>query len=55
MNDAMKLVQWLFLGALVVLIVTKASGFSTAVNAVGGQLTNDAKLLSGASVTPVTR
>lgn len=47
MGDVMHLVQWLFMGALVVLVVTHASGFSSAVNAVGGQLTNDAKLLTG--------
>lgn len=47
MNNVMHLVQWLFMGALVVLIVTHAAGFSSAVNAVGGQLTNDARLLSG--------
>lgn len=41
------LVMWIFVGALVVLIVTHASGFSTAVNAVGGQITNDASLLAG--------
>lgn len=47
MKDAMHLVMWLFIGALVVLVVTHASGFATATNAVGGQLTNDAYLLSG--------
>jgi hypothetical protein len=41
------LVLWLFVGSLVVLIVTHASGFATAVNAVGGQVTNDASLLAG--------
>lgn len=47
MKDAVHFVMWLFIGALVVLIVTHAAGFATAVNAVGGQLTNDAYLLSG--------
>lgn len=47
MNSVVHLIQWLFLGALVVLIVTHASGFSSAVSAVGGQVTNDAKLLTG--------
>lgn len=47
MKDAVHFVMWLFVGALVVLVVTHASGFATAVNAVGGQLTNDAFLLSG--------
>lgn len=47
MKDIVHFVMWLFVGALVVLIVTHAQGFSTSVNAVGGQLTNDAFLLSG--------
>lgn len=47
MKEGVHFVLWLFVGALVVLIVTRASGFATAVNAVGGQLTNDAFLLSG--------
>lgn len=47
MKDIVHFVMWLFVGALVVLIVTHASGFATATNAVGGQLTNDAFLLSG--------
>lgn len=50
MQQAVHLIQWLFVGALVVLIVTRASGFATAVGAVGGQITTDAKLLTGASV-----
>jgi hypothetical protein len=41
------LIMWIFVGALVVLIVTHAPGFSTAVTAVGGQVTNDASLLAG--------
>lgn len=47
MKEGVHFVLWLFVGALVVLVVTRASGFATAVNAVGGQLTNDAFLLSG--------
>jgi hypothetical protein len=39
--------MWLFIGALVVLVVTHASGFATAVSAVGGQVTNNAYLLTG--------
>jgi hypothetical protein len=35
------------MGALLVLVVTHAAGFATAVSAVGGQVTNDATLLSG--------
>jgi hypothetical protein len=41
------LIMWIFVGALVVLIVTHAAGFSTAVTAVGGQVTDDASLLAG--------
>lgn len=41
------LVMWLFVGALCVLIVTHSKGFATSVNAVGGQVTNDASLLAG--------
>jgi len=41
------LIMWVFVGALCVLVVTHAKGFATAVNAVGGQVTNDATLLSG--------
>jgi hypothetical protein len=43
--------MWLFIGALVVLVVTHATGFATATTAVGGQLTNDAYLLSGGAAT----
>lgn len=41
------LIMWVFVGALIVLVITHAGGFATAVNAVGGQVTNDATLLSG--------
>lgn len=47
MKDIVHLIMWVFVGALVVLIVTHASGFSSSVNAVGGQVTNDASLLAG--------
>lgn len=47
MDKIVHLILWVFVGALVVLVVTHASGFSTAVNAVGGQVTNDASLLAG--------
>jgi hypothetical protein len=46
-EDGLHLVMWIFVGALIVLIVTHASGFATAVTAVGGQVTNDASLLAG--------
>jgi hypothetical protein len=47
MDKIVHLIMWVFVGALVVLVVTHASGFSTAVTAVGGQVTNDASLLAG--------
>lgn len=47
MDKIVHLVMWIFVGAIVVLIVTHAAGFATAVNAVGGQVTNDASLLAG--------
>lgn len=47
MSQIVKLIQWLFLGALVVLVVTHASGFATAVQAVGGEVRGSAKLLTG--------
>jgi hypothetical protein len=50
MSTGVKVIGWLFIGAICVLIVTRASSFATAVNAVGGQVTNDASLLTGANV-----
>lgn len=47
MDKIVHLVMWVFVGALVVLVVTHATGFSSAVTAVGGQVTNDASLLAG--------
>lgn len=47
MADAVKLIQWLFLGALCVLVITHGEGFASAVTAVGGQLNGSAKLLTG--------
>lgn len=47
MDKIVHLIMWVFVGALVVLVVTHAQGFSTAVTAVGGQVTNDASLLAG--------
>lgn len=54
MGKALHLVLWLFVGALCVLVIKNAGSFATAVNAVGGQLTNDANLLAGNPVTPTT-
>jgi hypothetical protein len=47
MDKIVHLIMWIFVGALVVLVVTHAAGFSTAVTAVGGQVTDDASLLAG--------
>lgn len=52
MKEVTHLVLWVFIGALIVLIVKNAEGFATAVTAVGGQVTNNAVLLSGG--TPAT-
>jgi hypothetical protein len=42
-----KIVLFIFIGALIVLVITHAAGFSTAVTAVGGQVTNIGAGLSG--------
>jgi hypothetical protein len=47
MDKIVSVILYIFAGALVVLIVKNAKGFATAVNAVGGQVTNDAALLAG--------
>lgn len=47
MEKIVHLIMFVFVGAIIVLIVTHAKGFATAVNAVGGQVTNDAALLAG--------
>lgn len=47
MDKIVHLIMWLFVGSLVVLVVTHPKGFATSVNAVGGQVTNDAALLAG--------
>ena len=51
MQTVTHLILWLFVGALLVLVVTHAKGFATAVSAVGGQVTNDATLLTGSNTT----
>jgi hypothetical protein len=48
-KDITHFILWLFVGALVVLVVTHATGFATATTAVGGQITNDAYLLTGSA------
>lgn len=47
MSTAVKVLLWFFLGCILVLIITHASGFSTAVTAAGGQVTNMGSLLTG--------
>lgn len=47
MERVTHILMWIFVGSLLVLIVKNAQGFSTAVTAVGGQVTNDATLLAG--------
>lgn len=51
MKEIVHVILWIFIGALVLLVLTHASGFATATNAVGGQVTNDAYLLSGKSTS----
>jgi hypothetical protein len=49
MKEIVHLIMWVFIGALCVLVLTHAKGFATATTAVGGQVTNDAYLLSGSA------
>ncbi len=51
MQTVTHLILWLFMGALLVLVVTHSKGFATSVTAVGGQVTNDASLLTGSNTT----
>jgi len=51
MQSAVKVILFIFVGALLVLVITHAAGFSTAVTAVGGQVDNTASLLTGSTVT----
>jgi hypothetical protein len=47
MDKIVHLILFVFAGALLVLVVKNATGFASAVTAVGGQVTNDAALLAG--------
>lgn len=49
-----KVILFFFIGALVVLVVTHATGFATAVTATGGQVANMGALLSGAKTGQVS-
>ena len=49
MKDVIHIILWIFIGALAVLVLTHGSGFAKATTAVGGQVTNDAYLLTGAA------
>ena len=51
MDKVIKIILWIFMGAILVLIVTHSVGFSQAVSSVGGQVTNDASLLAGYDVS----
>ncbi len=46
-DTVVHVILFFFIGALLVLVVTHASGFSTAVTAAGGQVTNMGSLLTG--------
>ena len=43
----MDIALWIVLGSALVLIVTHASGFATAVSAIGGFATGESKILAG--------
>lgn len=47
MDKVVKVLLFVFMGAIFVLIITHASGFSSAVTAVGGQVSNIGSGLSG--------
>lgn len=47
MKDVTHLIMWLFVLSFAGLALRNAGGFATAVNAVGGQVTSDARLLAG--------
>jgi hypothetical protein len=49
MHTAVHLILWLFVGALIVLIVKNASSFAAAVTAVDTPVLQGAQLLSGGS------
>jgi hypothetical protein len=51
MDRGIKIVMFIFVGALIVLILTHARGFATAVTAVGGQVAGFASGLSGQGFT----
>jgi hypothetical protein len=44
-----KAVSYIFFAIIAVLVITHAPGFAAGVTAVGGQATNETKLLTGAS------
>lgn len=47
MSQAVKIIMFIFVGAIIVLVLTHASGFSTAVTAIGGQVSGIGQGLSG--------
>jgi hypothetical protein len=51
MDKGIKIIMFIFIGALIVLVITHAKGFSTAVTAVGGQVAGFASGLSGQGFT----
>lgn len=51
MREITHLIMWVFVGALCVLVIKNAQGFAQATTAVGGQVTNDAYLLTGSANT----
>lgn len=49
-KTATEIIMWFFMGSILVLIVTHASGFAQAVDAVGKQVIGMGSVLSGAQV-----
>lgn len=48
-NAFLDIVMYLFIGLAAVLILTHAAGFSSAVTSLGGVLTSESNILTGAS------
>ncbi len=47
MHAVMDIALWIILGSALVLIVTNAGGFATAVSAIGGFITGESRVLAG--------
>jgi hypothetical protein len=47
MKEVMDIALWIIIGSALVLIITNASNFATAVTSVGGFVTSESKILAG--------